>query len=376
MHVLARQIYRNGVSSYFRMMSIDMRSDTVTKPTQEMRAAMMNAVVGDDVYGDDPTVAALQEKVASILGKESALFFPSGTMANLASLMVHASRRGDEVIIGDRCHIGVWEQGGVAQLGGIFPRQVRNLDDGTLDLEELQSKIFPGGRDGHLTHTRLVCVENTHNYHCGAPIPVKFMEQLHAITSKQGIKIHVDGARLFNAATALNVEPSLLVQHADSVSICLSKGLGAPIGSLLAGTKEFIDQAHRVRKSLGGGMRQVGVLAAAGIVALDTIVPLLGADHRNAKLFAELLSNASHLGMKVDLKRVRSNMVVLSFDGTGLSAAEVVEKLENPKDPSTTHIVKVATVTEKTIRAVVYHQISEEQIRIAAKRVLEVLQNQ
>ena len=237
--------------AFARMTSIDMRSDTVTKPTEEMRHAMINAEVDDDVYGQDPTVAKLQEKLAAILCKKSGLFFPSGTMANLTSLMVHADRRGDEVILGDRSHIAMWEQGGVAQIAGVFPRQVRNLPDGTLDLEELQGKIFYGGQDGHQCCTRLVCVENTHNYCGGKAISANFMEKLYSITKDKGIKIHVDGARLFNAATALGVEASELVKHADSVSICLSKGLGAPVGSVVVGTKEFTDRCRRVRKVLG-----------------------------------------------------------------------------------------------------------------------------
>lgn len=346
-----------------------MRSDTVTKPTGEMRTAMMNAEVGDDVYGEDPTVIKLQMKLAGILGKESALFFPSGTMANLTSVMVYANRRGDEIIIGDRSHISQWEQGGVAQVGGVFPRQVRNLKDGTLDLEELQDKIYKGGHDGHLCHTRLVVVENTHNYCGGAPIPLEFMEKLHSITTTNDLKIHVDGARLFNAATALNVAPAELVKYADSVSICLSKGLGAPVGSLLVGSKEFIDKAHRIRKLLGGGMRQIGVLAAAGIVALDTIVPRLETDHCNAKLFAELLSGASKLGMSVD--PVHSNMIVLRFDGSGIGPEELVDRLELPNDDL---IVKVGVVTPKqSIRAVVHHQIGEEQVRMAAKKIMDIL---
>ena len=352
-----------------RMMSIDMRSDTVTKPTDEMRTAMMNAEVGDDVYGEDPTVAKLQTKLAGILGKESALFFPSGTMANLAGVMVHADSRGDEIIIGDRSHISQWEQGGVAQIGGIFPRQVRNLGDGTLDLEELQSKIYEGGYDGHCCHTRLVCVENTHNYCGGAPITLEFMEKLYSITNSNDIKIHVDGARLFNAATALKINPADLVKRADSVSICLSKGIGAPVGSLLVGTKEFIDKAFRIRKSLGGGMRQIGVLAAAGIVGLDTIVPRFETDHRNAKLLAQLLSSASNLGMSVDT--VHTNMVMMRFDGTGISHEELVDRLEQPIDDV---VVKVCTVVNtKAVRAVVHHQISEEQVRVVAKRIMVVL---
>ncbi len=358
---------------FTRMMSIDMRSDTVTQPTQEMRTAMANAAVGDDVYGEDPTVNRLQAKIATILGKEAALYFPSGTMANLAGIMVHASRRGDEIIIGDRSHISQWEQGGVAQIGGVFPRQVRNLPDGTLDLEELQSKIYDGGRDGHRGHTRLVCLENTQNYWGGVPLPLDYMDKLFAIMSKHDIKIHVDGARLFNAATACNVAPSRLVEHADSVSVCLSKGLCAPVGSLLAGSRDFIDQAHRIRKSLGGGMRQAGVLAAAGIVALDTVVPRLEMDHRNARLFAELVSKVSDCGVRVDMGQVQSNMVLLRFKDARLAPGQMIERLRDPIDPATVPVVKVDATDDKTIRIVTHQQITEEHVKVAAARVIAVL---
>ena len=359
---------------FTRMMSIDMRSDTVTQPTQEMRTAMANAAVGDDVYGEDPTVNQLQAKIATILGKEAALYFPSGTMANLTAIMVHASRRGDEIIIGDLSHIGLWEQGGVAQIGGIFPRQVRNLPDGTLDLEELQSKIFNGGRDGHRCHTRLVCLENTQNYCGGVPLPLDYIDKLFAITSKHDIKIHVDGARLFNAATACKVAPSRLVEHADSVSVCLSKGLCAPVGSLLAGSRDFIDRAHRIRKSLGGGMRQVGVLAAAGIVALDTVVPRLEMDHRNARLFAELVSKASDYGVTVDMGQVQSNMVLLRFKDARLTPGQVIERLRYSSNPATVPVVLVDAPNDKTIRIVTHQQITEEHVKAAAARVIDVLQ--
>lgn len=354
---------------------IDMLSDTVTKPTQEMRVAMMNAEVGDDVYNEDPTVCILQKRIASMLGKEAALFFPSGTMANITALMVHASKRGDEIIIGDRSHICIWEQGGVAQLGGIFPRQVRNLENGTLDLDELETKLQTGGRDGHFCNTKLVCVENTHNFSGGRVLSLEYMEKLHAITNKNGLLIHVDGARLFNAATALNVEPAVLVQYADSVSTCLSKAIGAPIGSVLSGSQAFIDEAHRIRKVLGGGMRQVGVLAAAAIVGLDTVLPHFERDHRNAKLLAQLLSKCPRL--VIDLEQVQTNMVLFSISSSyKLSGNELIKRLENPSDPTTTPVVRISEMDKTRLRAVLHHQVSEEDVKIAAKRISEALETE
>ncbi|HNM36392.1 MAG TPA: low-specificity L-threonine aldolase, partial [Anaerolineales bacterium] len=255
---------------------VDLRSDTVTKPTPEMREAMAEAEVGDDVYGDDPTVNQLQVKAAEMLGKEAALFVPSGTMGNLLALLVHCSR-GEEVICGDKSHIYVNEAGGMAALGGIYPHPVPNQKDGTLRLEDIRASIQPD--DSHRTITRLVCIENTQNMCGGVVLSVEYTKQVGQLAKEHGLKFHIDGARIFNAAAALNVDIKELVAPADSVMFCLSKGLVAPIGSMLVGTKEFIAKAHRLRKMLGGGMRQVGVMAAAGLVSLDVMTGRLKQDH-------------------------------------------------------------------------------------------------
>ena len=269
------------------MKIIDLRSDTITRPTLAMRLAMANAVVGDDVLGDDPTVQRLEALAAARLGKEAALFVASGHMGNLVSLLTHCGR-GDEIIVGDQAHIFYYEQGSAAVVGGIHPRTVPNQTDGTLALDQIEAAIR--GDNVHFPRTRLICLENTHN-RCGGPaLPAAYVQAVGALARRYGLKLHVDGARVFNAAAALGVEVRELAADADSVSFCLSKGLAAPIGSVVCGSAAFIQQARRNRKLLGGGMRQAGVIAAAGIVALEQMVERLGDDHANAQRLAAGLS--------------------------------------------------------------------------------------
>ena len=350
---------------------IDMRSDTVTKPTAEMRSAMMAAEVGDDVYQEDPTVNKLQEKMASLLNKESALFFPSGTMSNLTCIMAHASQRGSEVLVGDKSHIANWEQGNISTIGGVFAHQIKNNKDGTLDLHELRSSIYTG-QDNHNCLTKAIALENTHNFCCGAPLSLEYIEQVSCIAKSNGIKLHIDGARLFNAATALGIHPSEIVKNADSVSVCLSKGLGAPVGSLVSGSKEFIQQCGRIRKSLGGGMRQVGVLAAAGIVAIDTIAPLLYKDHDNAQHLANGLYKLRDHGISIDISTVRTNMVMFNIKRDDLSADRFCELLDNPVDSSEAPVVKIAKQSN-IIRVVVHHQVTRDDINLALERISDIL---
>lgn len=283
---------------------IDLRSDTITHPTPAMRQAMAAAEVGDDVFGEDPTVNLLEATAAERLNKEAALFVASGTMANLVSQLAHCAR-GDEVILGDQSHIFFYEQGGASALGGIHPRTVANQPDGKIDLQEIKAAIR--GDDIHFPKTRLILLENTHNRCNGSPIEEDYMHAVAEIAKSFGLKIHVDGARLFNAAIALDVDVSTLVADADSVSICLSKGLAAPVGSVVCGTHEFINTARRARKILGGGMRQAGVLAAAGLVALNEMVLRLEDDHANAKILAAGL--AAMDGVKIDPETVQTNIV-------------------------------------------------------------------
>ena len=274
------------------MKIIDLRSDTVTWPTAEMRAAMANAEVGDDVYGEDPTVNKLQDLAAARMGKQAALFVPSGAMGNLAALLAHC-QRGDEVILGDLSHPYLYEAASMSALGGIQPRSLPNRPDGTLALEEIRAAIRED--DPHFPITRLVALENTHNRCNGVPLSVEYTRSVGELAHQNKLALHIDGARIFNAAVALRVPVSELVAPADSVTFCLSKGLCAPVGSVLCGSKEFIGKALRARKQLGGGMRQAGVLAAAGIIALEKMVDRLAEDHARAKLLAEGLSEISDL---------------------------------------------------------------------------------
>jgi threonine aldolase len=288
---------------------VDLRSDTVTQPTPEMRRAMAEAEVGDDVYGDDPTVNRLQAMAAELMGKEAAILVPSGTMGNLASILAHCNR-GDEMILGDRAHTYIYEAGGAAALGGVHPRTVPTLVDGRLPLPAIEAAIRPLG-DAHYPVTRLICLENTHNLCGGAVLDVEYMQAVGALVHERGLKLHLDGARIFNAAAELGVPATALADPFDSVTFCLSKALCAPVGSLVCGSRDFIERVHRVRKMLGGGMRQAGVLAAAGIVALDEMVGRLAEDHDRAKRLAEGLGGLA--GIQVDNDPPQSNMVYLNF---------------------------------------------------------------
>ncbi len=260
---------------------IDLRSDTVTRPTPAMRAAMMAAEVGDDVFGDDPTVNALQLRIAALLGKEAALFMPTGTQSNLCGLMAHC-QRGDEYIVGQGAHTYRYEGGGAAVLGSIQPQPLPNQPDGSIRLEDIEAAIKPD--DAHFARTRLLALENTFG---GQVLPAAYISAATALARRHGLATHLDGARLFNAAVASRTAPAELARGFDSVSVCFSKGLGAPAGSALVGSKELIARAHRIRKMLGGGMRQAGVLAAAVLHALDHHVERLADDHANARALAE-----------------------------------------------------------------------------------------
>lgn len=287
---------------------IDLRSDTVTKPTPEMREAMAKAEVGDDVYGEDPTVNRLQGIAADMMGKEAGLFVASGTMGNLAGILAHC-QRGDEAIVGNKTHIFLNEAGGISVLGGVHSHQLSNQSDGSLALEDIEGAIRSD--DPHEPTTRLICLENTHN-RCGGTFQTPgYMKQVGDVARRHGLKVHLDGARIFNAAVAQGINVKSLTEHADSVTFCLSKGLCAPVGSILCGSKEFIRKAHRVRKMLGGGMRQAGILAAAGIISLETMTKRLLEDHQRAKKLAEGLKRIPGLVLDSDIPA--TNMVFLSL---------------------------------------------------------------
>ena len=301
-------------------MIIDMRSDTVTVPTPAMRAAMANAEVGDDVYGEDPTINRLEDLSAHMMGKEAGLFVPSGTMGNLTAVLTHCTR-GDEAIMGHLGHTFLFEAGGVAALGGVMPHTIPNQPDGSLKLEDIQDAVR--SEDVHFPPSRLVILENTHNRAGGTVLGVDYTAQVAEVAHRNGLKLHIDGARIFNAAAALGIEAEALVKDADSVTFCLSKALCAPVGSVLCGSGEFIHRARKLRKQLGGGMRQAGILAAAGVVALQEMVPQLPDDHRRSRLLAQGLKSVS--GLVVETDPPQTNMVFTRLDDTSpVTGSELV----------------------------------------------------
>ncbi len=289
------------------MKIVDLRSDTVTQPTKEMRQAMAQAEVGDDVYRDDPTVNRLESYAAELLGFEAAIFTASGTQANLISIMSHCGR-GDEYIVGQLAHTYKYEAGGAAVLGSVQPQPIEFEPDSTLSLTRIEEKIKPD--DIHFARTRLLCLENTQN---GKVLPLEYLQQAAIFTSDKKLSLHLDGARLFNAAVKQNVPAEHITRHFDSVSVCLSKGLGAPVGSLLCGSRSFIEEARKWRKMVGGGMRQAGILAAAGIYALENNIDRLAVDHEHAAMLTEGLSRFDHQ-LKIAHDPAQTNMVFFAME--------------------------------------------------------------
>jgi threonine aldolase len=342
---------------------IDLRSDTVTQPTEAMREAMANAPVGDDVYGEDPTINRLQAMAASLLGKQAGLFVPSGTMGNLVAILAHCNR-GDEVILGKKAHTFLFEAGGISALGGVHSAQVPNLDDGTLALEDILQAIRPD--DVHHPITRLIALENTHNRCGGVALSAEYTRAVGELAHERGLAVHLDGARLFNAAAVQGVDARELAEPVDSVTFCLSKGLCAPVGSVLCGSEEFIQRAHRIRKQLGGGMRQAGVLAAAGIVALETMVDRLGEDHERARCLADKLRSIPALAL--DEGSPYTNMVFLNLsDQAGPAAAkEVAEKMAEKG-------VRVGVVGPRRFRLVTHYWIDDAAVDRAASAFADVV---
>ncbi len=349
-------------------MIIDLRSDTVTLPSPAMREAMYRAVVGDDVYGEDPTINRLQELAAERTGKEAALFVPTGTMGNATAVLAHAGR-GEAVMVGNQSHIYHYEVGGASTLGG-SPMYVIPTDaNGMLDLYKIETGISDGS-DEHAAPTALLCIENTHN-RCGGT--VLNLEQLEALTSlahAHGITVHMDGARIFNAATALGVPVSTLAQQVDSMMFCLSKGLSAPVGSIVVGSREVIHKAHRMRKLLGGGMRQAGIIAAAGIVALEQMVERLAEDHEHCKQLAYGLADYSQI--EIDVERVVTNIVnfaVLNTQQQRLTHEETMQFLTKAQE----HGVLMGTIGEGTIRAVTHYGLDAQDIQTALTGIRRAL---
>uniref|UniRef100_A0ACD5XR49 Uncharacterized protein n=1 Tax=Avena sativa TaxID=4498 RepID=A0ACD5XR49_AVESA len=346
-------------------MVVDLRSDTVTKPSEAMRAAMAAADVDDDVIGTDPTARRFETEMAGIMGKEAALFVPSGTMANLVSVLVHCDTRGSEVILGHDSHIHIYENGGISTIGGVHPRTVTNNPDGTMDIDKIVATIR--NPDGELCYptTRLICLENTHGNCGGKCLSAEYIDKVGEVAKTHGVKLHIDGARIFNASVALGVPVDRLVRAADSVSVCLSKGLGAPVGSVIVGSKAFIEKAKILRKTLGGGMRQVGVLCAAAHVGVRDTVGKLADDHRRAKVLAEGLEKIKQF--TVDLSSVETNMVYFDIMDPLISPGKLCQVLKQ-RD------VLAMAVSSKSVRLVVHYQISDSDIQYALTSMEEAVE--
>ncbi len=345
------------------MREIDLRSDTVTLPTEAMRKAMYEAELGDDVYGEDPTINRLEALGAERMGKEAALFVVSGTMGNLVALLTHCGR-GDEVIMGDRAHTFLYEAGGVSALGGIHVHTVPNQPNGMLDLTDLEQAIRTDSI--HFPRTRVITLENTQNRCGGAVLNVEQMASIKALAQRHGLATHLDGARIFNAAVALGVPVSELAAQVDTVQFCLSKGLAAPVGSLIAGPADFIAEARRTRKIVGGGMRQAGVIAAAGIVALEQMVERLAEDHANARRLAEGLAGIA--GIAIEPESVQSNIVMFGLSDGQKALADVVALWAQQG-------LRISQIEPTRFRAVTHYGITADDIEAALTIVARVMRD-
>ena len=303
---------------------IDLRSDTVTLPTNEMKKFIINSPLGDDVYGEDPSVNLLQKKIAKIFNKEAALFVPSGTMANLISVLTHCNR-GDEVILGDKSHIFYYEAGGISAFGGVHSHQLKNYDDGTIKINDIENSIRDIGND-HFPKTKLICLENTHNACYGSAIDTDYFKDVKEIANDNNLSIHLDGARIFNAAIKLNKSVDELTKDCDTISCCLSKGLSAPVGSVILGTKNFILKAKHMRKALGGGMRQAGLIASAGIFSLNNMINRIENDHENATILAKQLSDIKNI--EINTNQVHTNIIFIYNRHQSISNTKLLSTLE------------------------------------------------
>ena len=329
---------------------IDLRSDTVTLPTKEMHEAISNAELGDDVFQEDPTVNRLEKLAAEHFNKEAAIFLPSGTMANLVAVLTHC-QRGDEVILGDQSHTFLYEAGGISSFGGVHSRQLKNHDDGTMSLEDIKSAIRK--KDVHFPPSRLICLENTHNRCFGMPLDINYINNVADVAKDNKMLVHIDGARIFNAAVATGSSVSDLTKKVDSVSFCLSKGLSAPSGSLLCGDSSFIQRARFNRKALGGGMRQAGILAAAGIVALTIMSKKIIQDHQNAKKLSEGISKIKGINLK--LEKIKTNIIYFNLDHPKVNSKTLLDYMEKKN-------IRFFELAPNWFRLVTHSGISNESI--------------
>lgn len=342
------------------MNHIDLRSDTVTRPTDEMREAMARAVVGDDVYGEDPTARRLQEKAAEMFGKEDSLFVPSGTMGNQIAVRLH-TQPGQEVIIEERSHMFNLEMSGMAVISGALAHPI-SCQDGMMDWDSIEAAIRP--RSSYFAQTGLIAIENTQNLAGGTVMTFERMREITDRAHEQGLPVHLDGARIFNAAIVLKRDVAEIASLFDSVMFCLSKGLSAPIGSMVVGSREFIERAVPVRRMLGGGMRQVGVVAAAGLVALEKMTKRLEQDHSNAQILAKGLAQIS--GIKIDPERVQTNIVVFDVSGSGHTSASFAAKLKQ-------FGVLASVINNRMMRMVTHKDVTSGDCETALGAIREAL---
>ena len=306
------------------MQVIDLRSDTVTLPSKEIKQAIFDAELGDDVFQEDKNVNLLEKPAANLSGKESALLVPSGTMGNLISFLVHCPR-GTEAILGNKSHTFIYEAGGISAFGGIHSHQLQNSDEGLIDLAEIKQAIRLD--NVHFPQTSLISLENTHNMCFGSPISKDYIDEVSNIAKENKLKLHVDGARIFNATTALNISLKDMIDNVDSITFCLSKGLACPIGSIICGSKEFIHSARRMRKVLGGGMRQAGIIAAAGLIAINQLESQIQDDHLNAQLLSDGINNIN--GLNVDCDKVKTNIIYFELKSKTISSTALLTKMKN-----------------------------------------------
>lgn len=344
------------------MKIVDLRSDTVTLPTKEMREAIFRAELGDDVFGEDPTTNRLEKIAAELVGKEAALLVPSGTMGNMVCVLTHCAR-GEEVILGDKAHMFLNEAGGMSALGGIHPHILPNQPDGTMKLEDIEAAIR--GNNEHLPRTKLICLENTHNRCYGSPLTPDYIDEVAELARKHCLSLHLDGARIFNAAVTLSVDVKKFTQNVNSLMFCLSKGLSAPIGSMVCGNLEFITEARRTRKVLGGGMRQAGIIAGAGIIALEKMIERLKEDHINARRLAEGITEIP--GLTIEIDRVKTNIIYFDLISEKLTTDEFLTKLEGKG-------VKILSTGPSRFRMLTHHGISSGDIYKTLKALRKVME--
>lgn len=343
------------------MKTIDLRSDTVTLPSQEIRNAISNAKLGDDVFQEDPNVNLLESEAASVAGKEAALLVPSGTMGNLISFLVHC-QRGTEAILGNKSHTFIYEAGGISAMGGIHSHQLQNLEDGIIDLDLIKNAIRKD--NVHFPVTSLISLENTHNMCYGSPVTKDYIDEVATIAKNNNLKLHIDGARIFNATVALNIKLKKLIENVDSVTFCLSKGLACPIGSVICGSKEFINQARRMRKVLGGGMRQAGIIAAAGLVAFKKMDKQISLDHDNAQKLANGIDTIN--GLSINGDRVKTNILYFELKSKNINSEKFLNEM-------TKKGVLFFEVSPNRYRLVTHYGITESDIIYVLEAFQKVL---